>query len=221
MIFLTYKQWSLRLFGWWNMSHNVLVGYLQELKVQCMTDPHCSPCKDPFDSHWFERCLCHLRPLSHKRAHRSLTGLHGVFTHFQMEEEELTYDKKQPLAMLYEKLNKMKKYLNEGNTIPHRPYTVTSFSIHTLRLHCIDSWLFALATDDTDNINQVIGSNSPESCLSYLMDLEKKGDLHLNENHLTRLVDFYTRVFSNMPLGKHCQNESYARMLVRFAELKA
>lgn len=78
-----------------------------------------------------------------------------------------------------------------------------------------------LVTDDTDNINQVIGSNSPESCLSYLTDLEKKGDPHLDRNHLTRLVDFYTRVFSNMPLGKHCQNESYARMLVRFAELNA
>lgn len=78
-----------------------------------------------------------------------------------------------------------------------------------------------LVTDDTDNINQVIGSNSPESCLSYLMDLEKKGDPHLDSNHLTRLIDFYTRVFSNMPLGKHCHNESYARMLVRFAELKA
>ncbi|XP_033495819.2 dual specificity protein kinase Ttk [Epinephelus lanceolatus] len=78
-----------------------------------------------------------------------------------------------------------------------------------------------LNEDDTDNINQVIGSNSPESCLSYLTDLEKKGDAHLDRNHLTRLLDFYTRVFSNMPLGKHCQNESYARMLVRFAELKA
>uniref|UniRef100_A0A8D3CUG3 Ttk protein kinase n=1 Tax=Scophthalmus maximus TaxID=52904 RepID=A0A8D3CUG3_SCOMX len=77
------------------------------------------------------------------------------------------------------------------------------------------------AADDTDNINQVIGSNSPESCLSYLMDLEKKGDPQVNRNHLVRLVDFYTRVFSNMPLGRHCQNESYARMLVRFAELKA
>ncbi|KAM8869888.1 dual specificity protein kinase Ttk isoform 2-T4 [Spinachia spinachia] len=75
--------------------------------------------------------------------------------------------------------------------------------------------------DDTDNINHVIDSNSPESCLSYLMDLEKKGDPHSNHNHLTRLIDFYTRVFSNMPLGKHCQNESYARLLVRFAELKA
>ncbi|XP_039868574.1 dual specificity protein kinase Ttk isoform X4 [Simochromis diagramma] len=104
-----------------------------------------------------------------------------------MEEEEHT-DRKQKLAMLYQKLNKIKKYLNE---------------------------------DDTDNINQVIGSNSPESCLSYLMDLEKKGDPHLGSNHLTRLIDFYTRVFSNMPLGKHCHNESYARMLVRFAELKA
>ncbi|XP_028281318.1 dual specificity protein kinase Ttk [Parambassis ranga] len=104
-----------------------------------------------------------------------------------MEEEEHT-DRQQQLAMLFQKLNKIKKYLNE---------------------------------DDTDNINQVIGSNSPESCYSYLMDLEKKRDPHANRNHLTRLVDFYTRVFSNMPLRKHCQNESYARMLVRFAELKA
>ncbi|XP_059195348.1 dual specificity protein kinase Ttk isoform X2 [Centropristis striata] len=104
-----------------------------------------------------------------------------------MEEDEHT-DRKQQLAMLYQKLNKIKKYLNE---------------------------------DDTDNINQVIGSNSPESCLSYLTDLEKKGDPQLDRNHLTRLIDFYTRVFSNMPLGRHCQNESYAKMLVRFAELKA
>uniref|UniRef100_UPI0037E942DE dual specificity protein kinase Ttk n=1 Tax=Semicossyphus pulcher TaxID=241346 RepID=UPI0037E942DE len=104
-----------------------------------------------------------------------------------MEEEEHT-DRKQQLAMLYQKLNKIKKYLNE---------------------------------DDTDNINQVIGSNSPESCHSYLTDLEKKGDPQLDRNLLIRLIDFYTRVFSNMPLGKHCQNESYARMLVRFAQLKA
>ncbi|KAK2910591.1 dual specificity protein kinase Ttk [Channa argus] len=104
-----------------------------------------------------------------------------------MDDDEHT-DRKQQLAMLYQKLNKIKKSLNE---------------------------------DDTDNINQVIGSNSPESCLSYLLDLEKKGDPHLNCNHLARLIDFYTKVFSSLPLGKHCQNESYARMLVRFAELKA
>ncbi|XP_035601437.1 dual specificity protein kinase Ttk-like isoform X2 [Oncorhynchus keta] len=76
-----------------------------------------------------------------------------------------------------------------------------------------------LIEDETDNINQAIGSNSPETCLACLMDLEKKGDPHLDPSHLTKLTDFYTRVFSTMPLGKHCKNESYARMLVRFAEL--
>ncbi|CAL8248038.1 unnamed protein product [Lota lota] len=78
-----------------------------------------------------------------------------------------------------------------------------------------------LNEDDTDNMNQVIGSNSPESCLTFLVDLEKNGDPNLDCNHLTRLLDFHTRVFSSLPLEKHCQNESYARLLVRFAELKA
>ncbi|KAM9805303.1 dual specificity protein kinase Ttk [Syngnathus typhle] len=78
-----------------------------------------------------------------------------------------------------------------------------------------------LNEDDTDNINQLISLNSSEACLSYLMNLEKKGDPHSDSNHLTRLISFYTRVFSNMPLGLHYKNESYARMLVRFAELKA
>ncbi|XP_057690460.1 dual specificity protein kinase Ttk [Corythoichthys intestinalis] len=78
-----------------------------------------------------------------------------------------------------------------------------------------------LNEDDTDNINQIISSKSSEACLSYMMDFEKKGDPHLDPNHFARLISFYTRVFSNMPLGLHCQNESYARMLIRFAELKA
>nr|XP_061800768.1 dual specificity protein kinase Ttk-like [Nerophis lumbriciformis] len=103
-----------------------------------------------------------------------------------MEEEEHT-DRMQKFAMVCQKLNKIRKYLNE---------------------------------DDTDDINQIVSSKSPEACRSYLMDLEKKGDPHLDYTHLTRLINFYTRVFSNMPLGVHCQNESYARMLVRFAELK-
>ncbi|XP_028986173.1 dual specificity protein kinase Ttk isoform X2 [Betta splendens] len=78
----------------------------------------------------------------------------------------------------------------------------------------------SLTEDVTDNVNQVIESNSPELCLSYLTDLEKKGDPRLDSNHLTRLIDSYIKVFSNMPLGEHSENESYAMMLVRFAELK-
>ncbi|KAJ7985109.1 hypothetical protein DPEC_G00348670 [Dallia pectoralis] len=105
-----------------------------------------------------------------------------------MEEEEHT-DRQHQLAMLCQKLDRIK----------------TRF----------------LVEDDTDNINQVIGSNSPETCFRYLMDLEKKGDPLLDPIHLTKLTDLYTRVFLNMPVGKHCQNESYARMLVRSAELNA
>ncbi|TNN02960.1 hypothetical protein fugu_010447 [Takifugu bimaculatus] len=130
-----------------------------------------------------------------------------------MEEEEHT-DRKQQLAMLYQKLNKIKKSLHEGNiSIFEDGYTSSVIYPH---LQCT----LTCVADDTDNINQVISSNSPESCRSYLMDLEKKGDPYTDGSHLTRLVDSYTRVFSNMPLCKHCENESYARMLVRFAELK-
>ncbi|XP_053737209.1 dual specificity protein kinase Ttk [Synchiropus splendidus] len=104
-----------------------------------------------------------------------------------MEEDEHT-DRKRMLAMLHQRLHKIKKSLKE---------------------------------DDTNDLNQIIGSNSPESCRSYLMDLEKRRDPVVDHKHLARVIDHYTRVFSNMPLGKHCENESYARMLVRFAELKA
>lgn len=52
------------------------------------------------------------------------------------------------------------------------------------------------------------------------MELEKNWAPQQDEKHLARLLDTYTRVFSSMP-GSHCENESYARMLVRFAELKA
>lgn len=103
-----------------------------------------------------------------------------------MEEEDT--DRKQRLAAIFQKLNKIKKSLDE---------------------------------DDSVNINQVIRSNSPESCFAHLMKLEKKLTPHQDEKHLARLIACYTKVFSSMPLGSYCDNESYARMLVRFAELKA
>lgn len=133
-----------------------------------------------------------------------------------MEEEEHT-DRNQQLAKLYQKINIIKKrYLDEGKTgpgilkAPSRLYPCRFWHVKN-----------SSVSDDTDNINQVISSNSPEFCHSYLMELEKKGDPHLDHIFLTRLIDSYTKVFSNMPLGKHFQNEYYARMLVRFAELKA
>lgn len=53
-----------------------------------------------------------------------------------MEEEEHT-DRKQQLAMLYQKLNKIKKYLNEGNGLFSSPVIVRSIyiSLHMSILH--------------------------------------------------------------------------------------
>ncbi|XP_060725834.1 dual specificity protein kinase Ttk [Tachysurus vachellii] len=104
-----------------------------------------------------------------------------------MDEEENT-DRKLQIAMLCQKLEKIKRYYND---------------------------------DDTDNINQIISSNSPDTCRTFLTNLEKKGNPQSDPTLLSKLMDCYTRVFSSMPLGKHSQNLSYARMLVRFAELKA
>ncbi|KAI2655795.1 Dual specificity protein kinase Ttk [Labeo rohita] len=75
--------------------------------------------------------------------------------------------------------------------------------------------------DDTDYINQAISSNSPDTCRTLLTNLERKGNPQTDPSLLTKLIDCYTRVFSSMPLGKYSQIESYAKMLVRFAELKA
>uniref|UniRef100_A0A8C9TD18 Ttk protein kinase n=1 Tax=Scleropages formosus TaxID=113540 RepID=A0A8C9TD18_SCLFO len=73
----------------------------------------------------------------------------------------------------------------------------------------------------TGSISQILSSNSPETCLAYLTNLEKRGDPQMDSRLLTKLIDCYAQVFSCLPLAKHSQNESYARMLVRFAELKA
>ncbi|KAL6488866.1 hypothetical protein MHYP_G00026070 [Metynnis hypsauchen] len=104
-----------------------------------------------------------------------------------MDEEEST-DRQLQIAMLCQKLEKIKRYYND---------------------------------DDTDNINQIISSNSPDTCHTFLNNLEKKGNPQTDPSLLSKLIDFYTRVFSSMPLGRYSQNVSYAKMLVRFAELKA
>ncbi|KAF4103665.1 hypothetical protein G5714_016548 [Onychostoma macrolepis] len=104
-----------------------------------------------------------------------------------MDEEEST-ERQMQIAMLCQRLAKMKKLYND---------------------------------DDTDYINQAISSNSPDTCRTLLTNLERKGNPQTDPSLLTKLIDCYTRVFSSMPLGKYSQVESYAKMLVRFAELKA
>ncbi|XP_042596358.1 dual specificity protein kinase Ttk-like isoform X2 [Cyprinus carpio] len=104
-----------------------------------------------------------------------------------MDEEEST-ERQMQIAMLCQRLAKMKKLYTD---------------------------------DDTDYINKAISSNSPDTCRTLLTSLERKGNPQTDPGLLSKLIDGYTLVFSSMPLGKYGQSESYAKMLVRFAELKA
>uniref|UniRef100_A0A8C1P348 Dual specificity protein kinase TTK n=1 Tax=Cyprinus carpio TaxID=7962 RepID=A0A8C1P348_CYPCA len=73
---------------------------------------------------------------------------------------------------------------------------------------------------ETTDIQQLISTDSPESCQIFLKNLEKRGDPGSDAAFLSKLLDCYSKVFARFPLAKHCKTESYARMLVRYAELK-
>ncbi|MGH0147352.1 UNVERIFIED_CONTAM: hypothetical protein FKN15_010680 [Acipenser sinensis] len=75
--------------------------------------------------------------------------------------------------------------------------------------------------DHTGNVKQILSSNSPETCLSFSMKTEERGNPNTDSNLLRKLIDLYSQMFASLPIEKHCKNESYARILVRFAELKA
>lgn len=86
-----------------------LKAFLKDMK-SCVWLWHCIPTKEPFLYHWFDSFWYLGENLSIIEG----THCHLHYLRFQMEEEEHT-DRKQQLAMLYQKLNKIKKSLNEGN----------------------------------------------------------------------------------------------------------
>lgn len=64
-------------------------------------------------------------------------------------------------------------------------------------------------------------TNNPEDWLSFLLRLEKKSVPHMDVSMLNRLIGRYSQAVTALPAEKHSENEKYARILVRFAELKA
>ena len=75
-------------------------------------------------------------------------------------------------------------------------------------------------TDITYNFEQVVNTHSPESCWTFLTNLEKRGNPHTDIGLLNKLKDCYSKVFSRLPIRQFSKNTSYARILVRYAELR-
>lgn len=74
--------------------------------------------------------------------------------------------------------------------------------------------------DVTSTFNQVIVTKCPESCWTFLKNLEKRVNPHTDPSLLNKLKDFYSKVFCKIPIRQFSKNSSYARMLIRYAELK-
>ncbi|KAJ0000120.1 hypothetical protein NQD34_011962 [Periophthalmus magnuspinnatus] len=73
--------------------------------------------------------------------------------------------------------------------------------------------------DLTFNIDQIVNKQSPETCWTHLKNLEKRGNPQMDSNFLIKLKDCYSKIFAKMPIRQYSKNPSYAKMLVRYAEL--
>ncbi|XP_062953966.1 dual specificity protein kinase TTK isoform X2 [Cynocephalus volans] len=76
-------------------------------------------------------------------------------------------------------------------------------------------------TDNSGTVNQIMMmANNPEDWLNLLLKLEKNS-VPLNDALLNKLIGRYSQAIEALPADKYGQNESFARIQVRFAELKA
>ncbi|KAF3831724.1 hypothetical protein GH733_000536, partial [Mirounga leonina] len=76
-------------------------------------------------------------------------------------------------------------------------------------------------TDNSGTVNQIMMmANNPEDWLNLLLKLEKNS-VPLNEALLNKLIGRYSQAIEALPPDKYGQNESFAQIQVRFAELKA
>ncbi|XP_020831182.1 dual specificity protein kinase TTK isoform X2 [Phascolarctos cinereus] len=76
-------------------------------------------------------------------------------------------------------------------------------------------------SDNSGTVNRIMmTANNPENWLSFLLKIEKKS-VPQDDGFLNKLIGRYSQAIEALPPDKYGQNESYARIQVRFAELKA
>ncbi|XP_040205940.1 dual specificity protein kinase TTK isoform X2 [Rana temporaria] len=76
-------------------------------------------------------------------------------------------------------------------------------------------------TEHSGVFNSFLTPKTPEEWLAFLLKLENTGLPQIDHVLLNRLLDNYSDAVGSLPAEDHSHNESYAKILVRFAELKA
>ncbi|XP_068923065.1 dual specificity protein kinase TTK isoform X3 [Petaurus breviceps papuanus] len=76
-------------------------------------------------------------------------------------------------------------------------------------------------SDNSGTVNRIMmTANTPENWLSFLLKIEKKS-VPQDDGFLNKLIGRYSQAIEALPPDKYGQNESFAQIQVRFAELKA
>ncbi|KAG8582084.1 hypothetical protein GDO81_007912 [Engystomops pustulosus] len=122
-----------------------------------------------------------------------------------MEDEDIS-ERKLKIASILDRVKSFKtKYGNEDNWTDELTFTKSS----------------ADTTEHSGVFNHLLTPKTPEEWLSSLLKLESTGFPQSDRILLNKLIDNYSQAVGVLSPEKHSHNESYAKILVRFAELKA
>ncbi|XP_075718176.1 dual specificity protein kinase TTK isoform X2 [Rhinoderma darwinii] len=123
----------------------------------------------------------------------------------KMEDEDIS-ERKLKIASILDKVKSFKtKYGNDDNWMDERTFTKSS----------------ADTTEHSGVFNDLFTPKTAEEWLISLLRLESTGLPQSDGILLNKLIDNYTQAVGALSLQKHSHCESYAKILVRFAELKA
>ncbi|XP_069830784.1 dual specificity protein kinase TTK [Dendropsophus ebraccatus] len=122
-----------------------------------------------------------------------------------MEDEDIS-ERKLKIASILDRVKSFKtKYGNEDNWTDELTFTKSS----------------ADTTEHSGIFNHLLTPKTPEEWLASLLKLERTGLPQSDRILLNKLIDTYTQAVEALSAEKYSHNESYAKILVRFAELKA
>ncbi|XP_075058789.1 dual specificity protein kinase TTK [Mixophyes fleayi] len=121
-----------------------------------------------------------------------------------MDDEDIS-ERKLKIASILDRVKSFKtKYGNEDNLTDELTFTKSS----------------ADTTEHSGVFNYLLTPKTPEEWLTSLLKLENTGLPQSDPILLNKLIDSYSQAVGSLSAEKHSRNVSYAKILVRFAELK-